>query len=89
MAAFRVLARVPGSEARLGELATAHGLVRTPAFVAVATRGTVKALAAEDAAAMGVEVLIANTYHLALRPGAEAIGALGGLHEFTGWKGPW
>lgn len=86
---FQVLRRVPGSEARLGLLRTAHGDIRTPAFVAVATRGTVKALSAEDVAALGVEVLIANTYHLALRPGAEAVAALGGLHGFTGWKGPW
>ncbi len=57
--------------------------------MAVATRGTVKALSAHDAASLGVEVLIGNTYHLALRPGAEAIGALGGLHGFTGWTGPW
>ncbi|MBC7093654.1 tRNA guanosine(34) transglycosylase Tgt [Candidatus Bipolaricaulota bacterium] len=89
MSTFRILAEVPGTEARLGELVTPHGVVRTPAFVAVATRGTVKALAVEDLEAVGVEVLIANTYHLALRPGAEAIGALGGLHGFTGWQGPW
>ncbi|MCR4392277.1 MAG: tRNA guanosine(34) transglycosylase Tgt [Candidatus Acetothermia bacterium] len=89
MSSFRILAEVPGTEARLGELFTPHGVVQTPAFVAVATRGTVKALAVQDLEAIGVEVLIANTYHLALRPGAEAIGALGGLHGFTGWQGPW
>ncbi len=86
---FQVLHRVVGSEARLGLLRTAHGTVHTPAFVAVATRGTVKALSAEDVATLGVEVLIANTYHLALRPGAETVAQLGGLHGFTGWQGPW
>lgn len=89
MSSFRIIARVPGSAARRGELVTPHGTVQTPAFVAVATRGTVKALGIEDVLALGVEVLIGNTYHLALRPGADAIGPRGGLHGFTGWTGPW
>lgn len=83
------MARAAGSEARVGELVTPHGTVRTPAFVAVATRGTVKALGVDDLRSVGVEVLIGNTYYLALRPGAEAIAARGGLHGFTGWRGPW
>lgn len=86
---FRVLARAVGSEARAGELVTPHGTVQTPAFVAVATRGTVKALSVDDLLSLGIEVLIGNTYHLALRPGAEAIASLGGLHGFTGWRGTW
>lgn len=86
---FRILKEARPSAARLGEIVTSHGAIRTPAFVAVATRGTVKALGADDAAALGVEVLIANTYHLALRPGGEAISRQGGLHGFTGWEGPW
>lgn len=89
MTAFRIVATVPGSEARAGELVTPHGTVRTPAFVAVATRGTVKALGVDDLERLGVEVLIGNTYHLALRPGAERVTALGGLHGFSGWRGPW
>lgn len=89
MAAFRILAQLPGSEARVGELVTPHGTIRTPTFVAVATRGTVKALGVDDLLALGVEVLIGNTYHLALRPGAEAVASLGGLSGFTGWTGPW
>lgn len=89
MTTFRIVSTVPGSEARAGELVTPHGTVRTPAFVAVATRGTVRALGADDLLALGVEVLIANTYHLALRPGAERVAALGGLHGFSGWRGPW
>lgn len=89
MTEFRITSRVPGSEARAGELVTPHGTVRTPAFVAVATRGTVKALGVDDLERLGVEVLIGNTYHLALRPGAERVAALGGLQGFTGWRGPW
>lgn len=86
---FRVLRPVPGSEARLGVLSTAHGKVQTPAFVAVATQGTVKALSAEDVQSLGVQILIGNTYHLALRPGAKLVATLGGLHRFSGWDGPW
>ncbi|MEN3011198.1 MAG: tRNA-guanine transglycosylase [Candidatus Bipolaricaulaceae bacterium] len=67
----------------------AHGVVETPAFVAVATRGTVRALSSEDLESLGVQILIANTYHLFLRPGPEAIAEHGGLHSFTGWHGPW
>ncbi|MCD5408324.1 tRNA guanosine(34) transglycosylase Tgt [Candidatus Bipolaricaulota bacterium] len=86
---FEIQARHPSSPARLGVLRTAHGEVRTPAFVAVATRATVKALSAEDVLGVGVQLLIGNTYHLYLRPGPEAIAALGGLHRFSGWSGPW
>ncbi|HPD06983.1 MAG TPA: tRNA guanosine(34) transglycosylase Tgt [Candidatus Bipolaricaulis sp.] len=86
---FRVLTRATGSAARLGELTTPHGTIRTPAFVSVATRGTVKALGVDDLRGLGVEALIGNTYHLSLRPGAETIASLGGLHGFTGWTGPW
>ena len=86
---FEIQARHPSSPARLGVLRTAHGEVRTPAFVAVATRATVKALSAEDVLGVGVQLLIGNTYHLYLRPGPEAIAALGGLHDFSGWSGPW
>lgn len=78
-----------GSAARLGLLRTAHGEVETPAFVAVATRGGVKALSAEDLETLGVQILIGNTYHLALRPGAEVVAELGGLHGFSGWNRAW
>jgi tRNA-guanine transglycosylase len=89
MPLFRVVAEHPESEARLGVLSTPHGEVKTPAFVAVATRGTVKAASADDVWALGVQILIGNTYHLILRPGAETVEALGGLHGFSGWDGPW
>jgi len=87
--AFEVVREVPGSAARLGLLHTSHGIVETPAFVAVATRGTVKAVSMEDLESLGVQILIANTYHLYLRPGPETVAELGGLHGFTGWRGPW
>lgn len=89
MPSFRILTRALGSAARRGELTTSHGTIQTPAFVSVATRGTVKALGVDDLCELGAEVLIANTYHLSLRPGAEAVASLGGLHGFTGWRGPW
>ena len=83
---FAVLAR--DGAARRGCLTTAHGAVATPAFMPVGTQGTVKALGPDDLRAAGAEILLANTYHLMLRPGAEVIGALGGLHTFMGWDGP-
>jgi len=73
----------------VGRLRTPHGEIETPAFVAVATRATVKALSPADLRAVGVQVLIGNTYHLYLRPGPEVVAELGGLHGFSGWDGPW
>ncbi|RLE31113.1 tRNA guanosine(34) transglycosylase Tgt [Candidatus Acetothermia bacterium] len=86
---FQIEARHSGSEARTGVLCTPHGEVRTPAFVAVATRATVKALSPADLREVGVQLLIGNTYHLYLRPGPEVVAVLGGLHGFSGWAGPW
>ena len=74
--------------ARMGRLATAHGEVRTPAFMPVGSAGTVKGLSWEAVRATGSEIVLANTYHLMLRPGAERIARLGGLHAFAGWPGP-
>jgi len=74
--------------ARRGRLDTAHGTVETPAFMPVGTAATVKATAPEDVAATGAEIILGNTYHLMLRPGAERIAALGGLHTFMNWPGP-
>jgi len=71
--------------ARRGEIATAHGTVATPAFLPVGTQATVKGLAPEALRANGTEIVLANTYHLMLRPGAERIAALGGLHRFMNW----
>ena len=83
---FRLLASDGG--ARLGEIVTPRGTIRTPAFMAVGTAATVKAVYAEQLQAAGADVVLANTYHLMLRPGAERIGRLGGLHRFMGWDRP-
>jgi queuine tRNA-ribosyltransferase len=74
--------------ARLGTLATPHGVIETPQFMPVGTQATVKALSPGDLHAAGVQVILANTYHLSLRPGHERIARLGGLHRFMGWDGP-
>jgi queuine tRNA-ribosyltransferase len=75
-------------KARLGRIDTAHGSVRTPAFMPVGTAGSVKALYADQVRACGSDIILGNTYHLMLRPGAERIAALGGLHGFIDWDGP-
>ena len=74
--------------ARLGSLTTPHGTVDTPQFMPVGTQATVKALTPGDLRAAGVQMILANTYHLSLRPGHERIARLGGLHRFMGWDGP-
>jgi queuine tRNA-ribosyltransferase len=74
--------------ARAGLIATAHGEIATPAFMPVGTTGTVKAMTAEAVRATGASIVLGNTYHLMLRPGAERIAALGGLHRFMDWPGP-
>ena len=86
MTAFTVEA-VDG-DARTGTLMTAHGPVRTPAFMPVGTHATVKALHPDEVRATGVDILLCNAYHLALRPGIELIERAGGLHQFMGWDHP-
>lgn len=83
MLSFRVEASSGG--ARAGTLSTSHGDVPTPAFQPVATQASVKALSAEDVSASGARLVIMNTYHLWLRPGAELVAERGGLHEFSRW----
>src|SRR5215510_10671644 len=80
---FRLLAT--DCAARRGEIATPHGAVATPAFLPIGTQATVKGLAPEAVRASGADIVLANTYHLMLRPGAERIAALGGLHRFMNW----
>ncbi len=80
---FRLLAT--DGRARRGEIVTPHGVVRTPAFMPVGTLGTVKAMFMDDVKATGADVVLGNTYHLMLRPGAERVAALGGLHKFSTW----
>src|SRR3990167_4832512 len=74
--------------AKLGKLATPHGIIDTPAFVPVGTQATVKSLTPADLKSLGSQVILANTYHLYLRPGADTIYKLGGLHRFMNWDGP-
>ncbi|HVR77398.1 MAG TPA: tRNA guanosine(34) transglycosylase Tgt [Acidimicrobiia bacterium] len=74
--------------ARTGWLETPHGRVRIPAFMPVGTRAAVKAVDNDDLLRVGAEIVLANTYHLMLRPGSSLIAGLGGLHEFTSWQGP-
>ena len=83
---FRLLAT--DGAARRGEIVTPHGAVQTPAFMPVGTQGTVKGLMPEAVRATGAEIVLGNTYHLMLRPGAERIAALGGLHQFMNWPLP-
>jgi queuine tRNA-ribosyltransferase len=71
--------------ARRGTLTLAHGVVETPAFMPVGTAATVKALTADDLRSFDARIILANTYHLWLRPGRETIAELGGLHAFMGW----
>jgi queuine tRNA-ribosyltransferase len=85
-AAFRVLATE--STARRGRLETAHGMVDTPAFMPVGTRATVKSLTPADLEVAGAQIVLANTYHLLVRPGPELVRELGGLHRFMAWDGP-
>lgn len=80
---FEVLAR--DERARAGRLTTAHGAIETPCFMPVGTAATVKAMTPDGVAASGARILLGNTYHLMLRPGAERIAALGGLHRFMNW----
>src|SRR3989344_8997081 len=73
---------------RAGILETPHGTIHTPAFVSVGTKATVKALTPEQVKALGAEVVLANTYHIYLEPGAERVKSFGGLHKFMNWDGP-
>jgi queuine tRNA-ribosyltransferase len=88
---FELEAREPvdgSGEARAGRFATPHGVVHTPAFMPVGTHGAVKAMTPEQVRAAGAEMILANTYHLALRPGEALVAKLGGLHRFARWDGP-
>jgi len=86
---LRFTVRLAGiGRARLGRLETAHGSIDTPQFMPVGTQATVKSLSPGDLRSAGVQIILGNTYHLSLRPGAERIARLGGLHAFMGWDGP-
>ncbi len=85
---FTCMARDPSSSARTGLLETPHGSLETPAFMPVGTQATVKGITPEQLRETGSRMILANTYHLALRPGEEVVAAMGGLHRFMGWDGP-
>ncbi|MCS6987540.1 MAG: tRNA guanosine(34) transglycosylase Tgt [Sphingomonadaceae bacterium] len=85
---FRFTVCATDGRARTGVFETPRGPIRTPAFMPVGTAATVKAMKPQDVAASGADVLLANTYHLMLRPGAERVARLGGLHRFMGWSRP-
>ncbi|UCE28201.1 MAG: tRNA guanosine(34) transglycosylase Tgt [Candidatus Coatesbacteria bacterium] len=87
MAEFAFKIDAVSSGGRAGRLTTPRGVVSTPAFMPVASRGAVRAVAPDELAATGTRILVANTYHLHLRPGEDAVAALGGLHRFMGWPG--
>ena len=85
---FEVILEDERTQARLGRLSTPHGDVETPVFMDVGTCATVKALEPRDLVETGVQVVLGNTYHLMLRPGADVVAAAGGLHRFMRWDGP-
>ncbi len=87
-AAFAFTLKAQDGKARTGAITTSRGVIRTPAFMPVGTGATVKAMFPEDVAATGADIILANTYHLMLRPGAERIAKLGGLHKFMHWEKP-
>ena len=85
---FKIKKKLENSLGRVGVLKTLHGDILTPAFVPVGTKASVKALTPEQVRDLGAEVILANTYHLYLRPGLKIIKKSGGLHRFMDWHGP-
>jgi queuine tRNA-ribosyltransferase len=84
---FEIQAECPQTRARAGLLHTSHGVIETPVFMPVGTQGTVKGITQRDLAELGARIILANTYHLYLRPGHELIQRMGGLHRFMSWPG--
>lgn len=84
---YELISICPHTKARRGRLHTPHGTVETPCFMPVGTQGSVKTVGSEDLEALGFELILSNTYHLALRPGESLVQELGGLHQFMSWKG--
>jgi len=85
---FKIEKKMPGALARAGQITTPHGVIKTPAFVTVGTKATVKAMTPEQLKEAGSQVVLANTYHLYLQPGDKIIREAGGLNEFMNWSGP-
>lgn len=85
---FEIEKKIQNSNARAGKIHTPHGIIDTPAFVTVGTKATVKSLTPEQVKDLGAEVVLANTYHLYLEPGADRVATMGGLHKAMNWQGP-
>src|SRR5215208_2448938 len=85
---YELLANDPRTHARLGRVTSRHGSFDTPAFMPVGTQGTIKGVLPDHVAATGSQIILANTYHLMLRPGEKVVAALGDLHRFMAWPGP-
>src|SRR5438477_1108168 len=85
---YELLATDPHSRARIGRVGTRHGTFDTPAFMPVGTQGTIKGILPDHVTATGAQIILANTYHLMLRPGADVVAELGDLHKFMAWPGP-
>ena len=85
---FKIDATCPETWARAGTISTPHGIIRTPIFMPVGTQATVKSVSPEELRAAGASIILANTYHLMLRPGSQLISEFGGLHDFMHWDGP-
>src|SRR5215467_3700689 len=88
MTAFTFRVDAVDGAARSGAITTLHGIVRTPAFMPIGTQGAIKGVHWRDVKASGADIVLGNTYHLMLRPGAERIAELGGLHRFINWPHP-
>ncbi|EKD95555.1 MAG: hypothetical protein ACD_24C00450G0001 [uncultured bacterium] len=84
---YRIIKKSVKSQARLGQIKTAHGVIKTPFFLPIATKGSIKAVTPEEISYLGAEIILANTYHLYLRPGLTVIKKAGGLHKFMNWSG--
>ena len=88
MTYFKLIKKDAGSRARVGRINTAHGVVSTPAFLPIGTKGAVKAITPQELKQNGADIILSNTYHLWQRPGDDLIAKAGGLHKFIGWDGP-
>ncbi len=85
---FEIIKKDTQSQARIGQINTAHGVINTPAFLPIGTKAAVKSITPEELVSLGADIVLANTYHLWQRPGDELIARAGGLHKFMAWQGP-
>jgi queuine tRNA-ribosyltransferase len=85
---FEIIRKDPHNQARTGQLRTAHGIIETPTFMPVGTQATVKCMTPDELHELKAQIILANTYHLVIRPGTDLIAKAGGLHKFMNWDGP-